>query len=169
MELEQFVSHFLSHISIRLEFFVVATNTMGPRAFSIDPSFPPFSPPYFFASSSSSSLFLPQTRGELERNLSDPFFNERRCALMREHVLRPLFPQSSLPYLKHFTRSRLLLEVFIECKNSSLSTFPAPPIQRVDLDGFNLFVNRAARVIHSVVLVASREREREREQLDLQL
>lgn len=71
MELEQFVSHFLSHISIRLPVAnSCAINTMCPRVF---PSIPLSSlfPPFFYS--------LPSSRwNERERlEISDPFFNAR--------------------------------------------------------------------------------------------
>lgn len=46
----------------------------GPTCISIDPSFPPFSPPYFFASSSSSTLLLPETRGGARTKSLRPVF-----------------------------------------------------------------------------------------------
>lgn len=77
MELEQFVSHFPSHISIRLleSLLVRAINTMCPRVF------PSLFPPFSISRPSPLLLFLRETKGS-SNEISDPFFNER-CALTR--------------------------------------------------------------------------------------
>ena len=78
MELEQFVSHFPSHISIRLleSLLVRAINTTCPRVF------PSLFPPFSISRPSPLLLFLRETKGS-----SDPFFNER-CALTRIKAAR---------------------------------------------------------------------------------
>lgn len=146
MELEQFVSHFPSHISIRLleSLLVRAINTTCPRVF---PSlFPPFS----------ISLPSPPFSSWNERELSDPFFNER-CALTRIKAARicTLFFRN-LFLVFHFSVFETLCDpasrdvYWMQESRILPSTFTAQVLAYSVLAWIStayLFVNRAASVL----------------------